>query len=141
MIHHLVRHILTWLLVGRWEIPDHVREAEKIAREEREKKYEGEEKKGNEKEDDDEDDDNDEEEEGVMYSFAILTTNSSSSLSWLHDRMPVLLEGDGAVERWLDVNGEKEEEVMEVVRDIRRPYSEPDISWYSFFLFQYIMIF
>ena len=43
-----------------------------------------------------------------MESFTLLTTSVSSELSWLHDRMPVILRGDG-VDRWLAEPAETEE--------------------------------
>ena len=39
----------------------------------------------------------------TLFSYAILTTDSSSILSWLHDRMPVLLSKEGAA-AWLDTD-------------------------------------
>lgn len=41
------------------------------------------------------------EKEGHLESFAIITTDSSPELQWLHTRMPVLLAPD-AVQMWLD---------------------------------------
>ncbi|KAG2145482.1 uncharacterized protein EDB93DRAFT_1207439 [Suillus bovinus] len=38
------------------------------------------------------------------YVFAIITTNASPSLSWLHDRQPVILISDADVTRWLDTS-------------------------------------
>ncbi|KAJ3115366.1 hypothetical protein HDU96_000735 [Phlyctochytrium bullatum] len=41
-------------------------------------------------------------EQVTVFSFAIVTTSSSSSLSWLHERMPVILWTQEARDRWLD---------------------------------------
>jgi putative SOS response-associated peptidase YedK len=34
--------------------------------------------------------------------YTVLTTDASPRLAWLHDRMPALLVGDGAVAAWLE---------------------------------------
>lgn len=39
--------------------------------------------------------------ESPLYTFTLLTTEVSSSLEWLHDRMPVLLPSPEAVASWL----------------------------------------
>mmetsp|Transcript_10982 Transcript_10982/g.31018 ORF Transcript_10982/g.31018 Transcript_10982/m.31018 type:complete len:332 (-) Transcript_10982:538-1533(-) len=39
--------------------------------------------------------------EEPLYTFTILTTDSSDRLKWLHDRMPVVLPTRDAQERWL----------------------------------------
>lgn len=51
-----------------------------------------------------------------MTTYTILTTDSSSRLSWLHDRMPALLVGEEAVNTWL--TGEKG--IMEVCACVRQ---------------------
>lgn len=38
------------------------------------------------------------------YFFAIITTNASPSLSWLHDRQPAILKSDADVTKWLDTS-------------------------------------
>jgi putative SOS response-associated peptidase YedK len=42
--------------------------------------------------------------EGVLYSFTILTTSPSKDLTWLHDRMPVILRSDEDAAAWLGVD-------------------------------------
>jgi putative SOS response-associated peptidase YedK len=37
----------------------------------------------------------------VMYTYTILTTESSKELQWLHDRMPVILKDEEAQHMWL----------------------------------------
>eukprot|EP00118_Oscarella_pearsei_P005187 m.23539 g.23539 ORF g.23539 m.23539 type:complete len:225 (+) comp28497_c0_seq1:81-755(+) len=37
-----------------------------------------------------------------VYSYSIITVEASKSVGWLHDRMPAVLDGEEAVERWLD---------------------------------------
>ncbi|ORY24591.1 hypothetical protein BCR39DRAFT_507438 [Naematelia encephala] len=39
----------------------------------------------------------------LLATFTILTTAPSKDLSWLHDRMPCVLQGWDEVERWLDL--------------------------------------
>ena len=38
----------------------------------------------------------------VLPSYCIVTTSSNAQLAFLHDRMPVLLDSDEAIDRWLD---------------------------------------
>jgi len=38
----------------------------------------------------------------VMYTYTILTTDSSKELQWLHDRMPVILKDEEAQHMWLN---------------------------------------
>jgi putative SOS response-associated peptidase YedK len=40
-------------------------------------------------------------EDGPLATYTIMTVDSSPRLSWLHDRMPVVLEDDAAVQAWL----------------------------------------
>jgi hypothetical protein len=39
-----------------------------------------------------------------LWTFTIVTTASSSSLAWLHDRQPVILTSQDALDRWLDTS-------------------------------------
>jgi hypothetical protein len=39
--------------------------------------------------------------DGPLTTYTIMTVDSSPKLTWLHNRMPVLLEDDAAVEAWL----------------------------------------
>ena len=48
-------------------------------------------------------------------SCAILTTSSSRDLEWLHDRMPVILSGDG-IEQWLRTNRGDQAETLSLLR-------------------------
>jgi len=43
------------------------------------------------------------EEQGELYTFTVITVDASSTFSWLHHRMPAILDTDEAVERWLNV--------------------------------------
>ncbi|KAL4077639.1 hypothetical protein J3A83DRAFT_1638288 [Scleroderma citrinum] len=39
-----------------------------------------------------------------MYTFAIVTTDASKALSWLHDRQPVIISAMNDIMRWLDTS-------------------------------------
>jgi putative SOS response-associated peptidase YedK len=39
---------------------------------------------------------------GVIYTCAIVTTEANDDVESIHTRMPVILENDGTIERWLD---------------------------------------
>ncbi|EDO43270.1 predicted protein, partial [Nematostella vectensis] len=38
----------------------------------------------------------------TLYSYSIITMDSSESIKWLHHRMPAILDGDEAVKQWLE---------------------------------------
>lgn len=40
-----------------------------------------------------------------MFSFCIITMDATPKMAWLHDRMPLLLRDDAAVDAWLVRNG------------------------------------
>ncbi|HEY5271739.1 MAG TPA: SOS response-associated peptidase [Acidimicrobiales bacterium] len=42
------------------------------------------------------------EDAGVIYTCAIVTTDANEDVEAIHTRMPVILENDGTLERWLD---------------------------------------
>ncbi|XP_042518563.1 abasic site processing protein YoqW isoform X2 [Macadamia integrifolia] len=58
----------------------------------------------------------------VLYTFTIVTTCSSSSLQWLHDRMPVILGNEGSTDAWLNGSLSKLDSVL-------KPYGDPDLVW------------
>ncbi|XP_060180344.1 uncharacterized protein LOC132610101 isoform X2 [Lycium barbarum] len=60
----------------------------------------------------------------VLYTFTILTTSVSSSLEWLHDRMPVILGNKDAADMWL--NGSPSSNIDTLLK----PYEESDLAWY-----------
>ncbi|GAA0139392.1 hypothetical protein LIER_00946 [Lithospermum erythrorhizon] len=60
----------------------------------------------------------------VLYTFTILTTSSSSSLQWLHDRMPVILGNKESSDMWL--NGRPTSNFDTLLK----PYEEADLMWY-----------
>lgn len=45
----------------------------------------------------------------VLYSYSILTMDAPRYLQWLHNRVPLILDGDEAVASWLDPNYSFEE--------------------------------
>ncbi|CAB3233523.1 unnamed protein product [Arctia plantaginis] len=43
-------------------------------------------------------------EETIIYSYSVITMESNNILSWLHHRMPAILNTDEQIEAWLDVD-------------------------------------
>ncbi|XP_062198189.1 uncharacterized protein LOC133900918 isoform X3 [Phragmites australis] len=58
-----------------------------------------------------------------IRTFTILTTRASTSLKWLHDRMPVILGDKDSVNAWLCDASVKLEEIT-------APYEGADLVWY-----------
>ncbi|XP_028769690.1 uncharacterized protein LOC114727133 [Neltuma alba] len=58
----------------------------------------------------------------MLYTFTILTTSSSSSLQWLHDRMPVILGDKCSADSWLNNSSN--------YKALLKPYEESDLAWY-----------
>jgi len=54
-----------------------------------------------------------------VYSYSIITRDSTGILDWLHDRMPVILPDSEAVEKWLDPNV-KEIEALKHIKQISK---------------------
>lgn len=61
----------------------------------------------------------------VLYTFTILTTSVSSSLEWLHDRMPVIFGNKDAADMWLSGSSSSNIDML------LKPYEESDLAWYS----------
>ncbi|RLN19598.1 embryonic stem cell-specific 5-hydroxymethylcytosine-binding protein [Panicum miliaceum] len=59
----------------------------------------------------------------IIHTFTILTTRASTSLKWLHDRMPVILGDNDSVNVWLNDASVKLEEIT-------APYEGADLVWY-----------
>ncbi|GAV70752.1 DUF159 domain-containing protein [Cephalotus follicularis] len=60
----------------------------------------------------------------TLYTFTIVTTSSSSTLQWLHDRMPVILGEKASTDTWLmDSSSSKFDMLL-------KPYERPDLVWY-----------
>ncbi|KAI3461810.1 hypothetical protein Pfo_018473 [Paulownia fortunei] len=61
----------------------------------------------------------------ILYTFTIVTTSSSSSsLEWLHDRMPVILGNKESTDCWLNDSS------LSNLDKILKPYEEKDFAWY-----------
>ncbi|XP_042040083.1 abasic site processing protein HMCES-like isoform X2 [Salvia splendens] len=60
----------------------------------------------------------------TLYTFTIITTSSSSSLEWLHDRMPVILGSKESTDWWLNDSS------LSNLDKILKPYEETDLAWY-----------
>lgn len=56
------------------------------------------------------------EEQGELYTYTIITVDSSSSMKWLHHRMPAILETPESVERWLDAANVSDEKALELLK-------------------------
>ncbi|KAL0044513.1 hypothetical protein WJX82_010311 [Trebouxia sp. C0006] len=61
-----------------------------------------------------------------LYTYTIMTTDSSKRLQWLHDRMPVILTSDEQVEAWLDTKPLSDK----VFNSICTPYNGEDLVWH-----------
>ncbi|KAF0916893.1 hypothetical protein E2562_015070 [Oryza meyeriana var. granulata] len=59
----------------------------------------------------------------TIHTFTILTTRASTSLNWLHDRMPVILGDKDSINTWLNSTSVKLEEITV-------PYEGADLIWY-----------
>ncbi|KMT10072.1 hypothetical protein BVRB_5g118350 [Beta vulgaris subsp. vulgaris] len=60
----------------------------------------------------------------IIYTFTIVTTDSSSALKWLHDRMPVILGDEASIDIWL--NGASDTKFSSFLK----PYEKADLVWY-----------
>ncbi|XP_029435747.1 abasic site processing protein HMCES [Rhinatrema bivittatum] len=50
-----------------------------------------------------------------LYSYTVITVNASKSINWLHDRMPAILDGDEAVQKWLDFGEVSTQEALKLI--------------------------
>ncbi|KZT23040.1 DUF159-domain-containing protein [Neolentinus lepideus HHB14362 ss-1] len=41
-----------------------------------------------------------------LYTFTVVTTDANKEFTWLHDRQPVILSTQDALEKWLDTSGQ-----------------------------------
>lgn len=51
-----------------------------------------------------------------IYSYSIITFESSNVMSWLHHRMPAVLETDDEVAKWIDYKKYSNEDAMKVLK-------------------------
>ena len=58
-----------------------------------------------------------------VYTYTIMTTDSSPRIQWLHNRMPVLLRTAKERATWLSAPFEQAAALL-------RPYNEEDLVWY-----------
>lgn len=63
----------------------------------------------------------------VMYTYTILTTESSKELQWLHDRMPVILKDEKAQHMWLNTT---DKSLLDKLHSILGPYSGKNLRWH-----------
>ena len=63
-----------------------------------------------------------------LWTFTIVTTEASSGLSWLHDRQPVILTSQDALDRWLDTSTQTWDPKLSGLLD---PYNDSDtpLEW------------
>lgn len=59
-----------------------------------------------------------------LWTFTIVTTAASSSFEWLHDRQPVILTSQDALDRWLDTSTQTWDPKLSRLLD---PYNDSDI--------------
>eukprot|EP00208_Stichococcus_sp_RCC1054_P001087 CAMPEP_0206144216 /NCGR_PEP_ID=MMETSP1473-20131121/23396_1 /ASSEMBLY_ACC=CAM_ASM_001109 /TAXON_ID=1461547 /ORGANISM="Stichococcus sp, Strain RCC1054" /LENGTH=491 /DNA_ID=CAMNT_0053539973 /DNA_START=197 /DNA_END=1672 /DNA_ORIENTATION=+ len=65
--------------------------------------------------------------EKPLQTFTILTTDSSKRLSWLHDRMPVVLTTRAAIDLWLSG---KPLDATTFNQKVAVPYNGEDLQWH-----------
>ncbi|XP_063797228.1 abasic site processing protein HMCES [Pseudophryne corroboree] len=53
-----------------------------------------------------------------LYSYTIITVDSSKSMNWIHDRMPAILDGDEEIRKWLDFGEVPANEAFTLIRPI-----------------------
>lgn len=61
----------------------------------------------------------------ILFTFAIITTSSNAQLSFIHDRMPVILTSESDVEDWLDTDLHWSAALAKILK----PYEGP-LDWY-----------
>ncbi|ELT95929.1 hypothetical protein CAPTEDRAFT_219289 [Capitella teleta] len=56
-------------------------------------------------------------EEGApLYSYSIITVDAHKELSWLHERMPAILDGESEIREWLDYGTVPLKKAMDLIR-------------------------
>uniref|UniRef100_A0A8C9EHS7 Abasic site processing protein HMCES n=1 Tax=Pavo cristatus TaxID=9049 RepID=A0A8C9EHS7_PAVCR len=51
-----------------------------------------------------------------LYTYTIITVDASKDVSFIHHRMPAILDGDEAIEKWLDFAEVPTQEAMKLIR-------------------------
>ncbi|CAM9438574.1 unnamed protein product [Pylaiella littoralis] len=62
----------------------------------------------------------------LMFSYAVLTTSAAPRLTWLHERMPVILRGARDAAAWLSCKGAEASTFLKN----HVPYSDEDLVWH-----------
>jgi putative SOS response-associated peptidase YedK len=64
----------------------------------------------------------------TLWTFTIVTTAASTSFAWLHDRQPVILTSQDALDRWLDTSTQTWDPKLNRLLD---PHDDPDspLEW------------
>jgi hypothetical protein len=60
-----------------------------------------------------------------LWTFTIVTTAATSDFAWLHDRQPVILTSQHAIDRWLDTSTQNWDPKLSRLLD---PYSDSEAS-------------
>jgi hypothetical protein len=66
-----------------------------------------------------------------LWTFTIVTTEASSDYAWLHDRQPVILTSQDALDRWLDTSTQNWDPKLSRLLD---PYTDSDfpLEWCAY---------
>ncbi|XP_022110850.1 embryonic stem cell-specific 5-hydroxymethylcytosine-binding protein-like [Acanthaster planci] len=51
-----------------------------------------------------------------LYTYTVITVEAASSMSWLHNRMPAILESDQAINDWLDYGTVPASKALELIK-------------------------
>ena len=60
-----------------------------------------------------------------LVSFTVLTTDAAPWIDFVHDRMPVILEGDARDDAWLDPDTSDPDDLRGVLRPRAEPLTSP----------------
>ncbi|XP_075430653.1 abasic site processing protein HMCES [Ascaphus truei] len=60
-----------------------------------------------------------------LYSYTVITVNSSNSINWIHDRMPAILSSDEAIQKWLDFGDVPTQEALKLIHPIENITCHP----------------
>ena len=59
------------------------------------------------------------------WTFTVVTTDASTSLTWLHDRQPVILSSAADLEKWLDTSQGWHKGLIEIMK----PGDGRELEW------------
>ena len=51
-----------------------------------------------------------------LYTYSVITVAASPEISWLHDRMPAILDGEDAVRDWLDCGNVDSNKALKLIK-------------------------